>query len=328
MLRNLGHINREADVALCINQKFKACTSSCLNSPIQSHPDSLHFAGKLRTDLSIALSANTYKRFWGKLGVIVSFISPMQNVWDIAKIFWDYLLLKFIMEIWTLFADTFADTWYYFAIFYSTRACKCNATYSWKINQEIQPQICYKNLTLSMKSNKKSAKHCKKKSAKFTETCLWKAVNRAIITENVHRVCKNIWFLYACVLSFHACFAFISTHMYAFIWYETWKSSELLKVEFQFKSLKNGPLSNGYISYVKSETSDIWRTGEWLLKPFGERVEENHTYDLVKPSSTVKTRGVYRRCNVCCQFFGENGKIDFKVTLMEIWKSLHRFVFL
>ena len=34
--------------------------------------------------------------------------------------------------------------------------------------------------------------------------------------------------------------------------------------------------------YVKSETSDICRTGAWLLKPFGERVEENDIYYLVK----------------------------------------------
>ena len=34
--------------------------------------------------------------------------------------------------------------------------------------------------------------------------------------------------------------------------------------------------------YVKSETSNICRTGAWLLKPFGERVEENDIYYLVK----------------------------------------------
>ena len=71
-------------------------------------------------------------------------------------------------------------------------------------------------------------------------------------------------------------------------------------------------VSYRYVSYAKSETSDIWRTGTWFLKPFGERVEENHTYDLVKPNSTVKTRTVYRGCNVCYQVLLENRKIDFK----------------
>ena len=39
-----------------------------------------------------------------------------------------------------------------------------------------------------------------------------------------------------------------------------------------------------YISYIKSETSNIWRIGAWLLKPFVEMVEENHIYHLVKPN--------------------------------------------
>ena len=54
-----------------------------------------------------------------------------------------------------------------------------------------------------------------------------------------------------------------------------------------------------YVSYVKSETSDIWRSGVWLLKPFGARVEENHICDLVKLNSTKKTRTVFKGCNVC-----------------------------
>ena len=47
-----------------------------------------------------------------------------------------------------------------------------------------------------------------------------------------------------------------------------------------------------YISYVKSEIFHIWRTNAWFLKPFVERVEENHIYDLVKTTvkTTVKTR--------------------------------------
>ena len=61
------------------------------------------------------------------------------------------------------------------------------------------------------------------------------------------------------------------------------------------------------VTYVKSEISNIWRTGALFLKPFGERVEENHIYDLVKPNSTVK-----RGCNVCYWVFLENGTIAFK----------------
>ena len=67
-----------------------------------------------------------------------------------------------------------------------------------------------------------------------------------------------------------------------------------------------------YVNYVKSETSHIWETGAWFLKSFGERVEENHIYHLVKPNYTVKTRTVYRGCNVCSQVFLENRKIDFE----------------
>ena len=56
-----------------------------------------------------------------------------------------------------------------------------------------------------------------------------------------------------------------------------------------------------YVSYVKPKTFDIWRKIGWYLKPFAERVEENHIYDLVKPNSTVTSRTVYRECNVCDQ---------------------------
>ena len=44
------------------------------------------------------------------------------------------------------------------------------------------------------------------------------------------------------------------------------------------------------VSYVKSKTSDIWRTGAWFLKLFGKWVEENHIYDLVKPNSKKEMR--------------------------------------
>ena len=50
-----------------------------------------------------------------------------------------------------------------------------------------------------------------------------------------------------------------------------------------------------------------------VLKAFGERVEENHIYQLVKPNSIVKTRTVCRGCNICYQvFFFEKGRIQHK----------------
>ena len=76
--------------------------------------------------------------------------------------------------------------------------------------------------------------------------------------------------------------------------------------------VKSHNVSYRYVSYIKSEISDVWKTCAWFLKPFGERVEENHIYDLVKPNSTVRTRTVHRGCNVCDIVYLENGKIDFK----------------
>ena len=63
---------------------------------------------------------------------------------------------------------------------------------------------------------------------------------RAVLIESVHRVCKNIWFLYGCMLRFHVCFAFMFADMFPFIWYKTCSSSEHSKIEFHFKRLKNG----------------------------------------------------------------------------------------
>ena len=136
----------------------------------------------------------------------------------------------------------------------------------------------------------------------------------AVLTENVHLVCKNIWFLFICMLCFHLCFAFMFAHMRVF-WYQTCTSPEHSKLPFQtFEKWYN--VSYRYVSYAKSETSDIWSTGAWFLKPFGERVEENHIYLLVKPISAVKTRAIYRGCNVYYQVFLENRKVDFK---SKIW---------
>ena len=125
---------------------------------------------------------------------------------------------------------------------------------------------------------------------------------RAILTENVYRVWKNIWFLYVCMLCFafmnallsclHTCFHLISNvhivrkfkNRIPFPTFEKWHN-----------------VSYRYVSYIKSVTSNIWRAGAWFLKPFGERVEENHMYHLVKLNSTVKTRTVFRGYTVCYQ---------------------------
>ena len=81
-------------------------------------------------------------------------------------------------------------------------------------------------------------------------------------------------------------------------------------------------LSSRYVSYIKSEASFIWRTGAWFLKPFEERVEENHIYHIVKPNSSVKTGTVYSGCNVGNQFFGgKNGKIDFNSKISNLNKN-------
>ena len=125
--------------------------------------------------------------------------------------------------------------------------------------------------------------------------------------ENVHRVCKTYDF---CML---VRFAFIfANHVF---FHRIWKAQIVRTFENRipiqtFEKLHN--VSYRYVSYVKSETSDIWRTGAWFLKTFGERIKENHIYDLVKPNSTVKSRTIYRGCNVFYQVFLENGQIDFK----------------
>ena len=68
------------------------------------------------------------------------------------------------------------------------------------------------------------------------------------------------------------CFAF----MYATL------SSQIKRVHRQnirkLNSISNvrKMVSYRYVSYPKSKTSDIWRTDAWFLKPFGERVDENH----------------------------------------------------
>ena len=71
-------------------------------------------------------------------------------------------------------------------------------------------------------------------------------------------------------------------------------------------------MSYRYVSYIKSETSDIWRRGALFLKAFGESVEQNHIYHLAKSNSTVKTRTVYKGCNICHQVFWEMEKLTLR----------------
>ena len=113
--------------------------------------------------------------------------------------------------------------------------------------------------------------------------------------------------LFSCMLCFHVC-THVCFHLISNVHtVRTFKN----RIPFQtFKKWQN--ISYHYVSYIKSETSNIRRRGAWFLKPFRDRVEENHIYSLVKPNSTVKTRTVYRGCNACYQVFSENRKIEFK----------------
>ena len=104
----------------------------------------------------------------------------------------------------------------------------------------------------------------------------------AVLTENVHWACRNIWLLYACMLCFYVCFAFMFAHMLSSNTklahcQNIWKQNSISNV------WKWHNLSYRYVSYVKLEVFNIWRTGAWFLKPFAERVKKNHIYDPVKP---------------------------------------------
>ena len=119
-----------------------------------------------------------------------------------------------------------------------------------------------------------------------------------------HIIFVCLYVFLSCMLCFHVCthecFHLISNvHIV-----RTFEN----RIPFQtFEKWHN--VSYRYVSYIKSETSFIWRRGTWLLKSFQERVEENHIYHIVKPSSTVKTGTVYRGCNVCYQFFWKIEKL-------------------
>ena len=118
-------------------------------------------------------------------------------------------------------------------------------------------------------------------------------------------VCLHV--LLSCMLCFHVC-KHLCFHLISNLHIVRIFENRILFQTFE----KWHNVSFCYVSHVKSKTSDTWRTGGWFLKPLGERVEENHIYQLVKPNSTVKTGALYRGCNVCYQVFLENGKIDFK----------------
>ena len=65
--------------------------------------------------------------------------------------------------------------------------------------------------------------------------------------------------------------------------------------------------------YAKSETFNLWRTGAWILKTLGERVEENHIYDLVKKNSTVKTRAAYKGVTYVTKTFWKLKKLTLRI---------------
>ena len=116
--------------------------------------------------------------------------------------------------------------------------------------------------------------------------------------------------LFSCLLCFHVC-KHVCFHLISNVHVvRTFEN----RIPFQtFEKWHN--VSYLYVSYVKSETSDIWRTGPWFLKPFGESWGKPY----LSPSKTQfysKTRTVYRGCNVCYHVFFKNGKIDFK---RKIW---------
>ena len=49
-----------------------------------------------------------------------------------------------------------------------------------------------------------------------------------------------------------------------------------------------------------------------VFNTFGERVQENYIYHLVKPNLTVKTGAVYRGVTYVTNFFWKMEKLTFK----------------
>ena len=86
---------------------------------------------------------------------------------------------------------------------------------------------------------------------------------RAVLTENLHRVCKNMIFvcsyaLLSCILCFHAC-THVCFHLISKV--KIIKAFENRIPILTFEKWHN--VSYCYVSCVKSATSDIWRTSAW-----------------------------------------------------------------
>ena len=109
-----------------------------------------------------------------------------------------------------------------------------------------------------------------------------------------HIVFVCLYVLLSCMLCFHGC---TNECFHLILDVHIVRTFENRIPSQTFEKYHN--VSYSYVNYIKSEASFISRRGAWFLKPFVERVEENHIYHLVKPNSTVKTGTVYRACNVC-----------------------------
>ena len=126
-----------------------------------------------------------------------------------------------------------------------------------------------------------------------------------------------LYTLVSCMLCFH-----VWTH----VWFHLILNLHMVRtfgnrIPFQtFEKWHN--VSYPYVSYVKPETFNIWRTGAWILMPFWEQVEENHIFNLIKPNYTetnyTETTSIQRLQCVLpfffffFFFFFWNGNIEFR----------------
>ena len=122
-----------------------------------------------------------------------------------------------------------------------------------------------------------------------------------------------LYTLVSCMLCFH-----VWTH----VWFHLILNLHMVRtfgnrIPFQmFEKWHN--VSYRYVSYVKPETFNIWRTGAWILMPFWEQVEENHIFNLIKPNYTetnyTETTSIQRLCVTLffSFFFFWNGNIEFR----------------
>ena len=80
-----------------------------------------------------------------------------------------------------------------------------------------------------------------------------------------------------------------------------------------FHSISNVQIVRTFGNRIPIQTFEKWHNvSAWFLKPFGERVQENHIYHLVKPNLTVKTGAVYRGVTYVTNFFWKMEKLTFK----------------